>query len=351
MYDVKIYPTTLSQYSSQVYAGFFDLAKAGKLNIKIMSRSPGVVVQGIYPLYVEVEEHNTGKHRKILFDLADTGRFDFSELVPDLDYIAKRSYSDSFLKDLPDSVRNKIHPYGINYNCSSPNIPFIKLFLHHHFLQLKRDFIGHVSGEGFIRNNIRFLMNIFKNNYSLFEEDYRSPSEPGEQHDIFFITRLFPHSRWEDDARIELIEKLRENFGSRFYGGIEDDETSRARCKQEILISRMPRREYINKMKNARIVIVIRGANKSNPWKLGESLASSSCIVCSDLEFMLSAPLVDNLHYRKFENVDDCVRICKELLDNPGKIDEIKNAANEYYDSYVRCDVLVSRVLEHAFLK
>jgi len=343
-----------------VYAGLFNLCRDRKLNIKIAPRIPDLprwVNASGYLLYIEIKEQISGKKKKILFDLADSGRLVAPDVVPYVDYVSKRSFSENLLKDFPNSIRRKIHPYGVNYSCSSPNVPIIKLFLSHHLLEIKRNFLGYLNPKpGRIRQNARFLLNILKNNkYSLFEDEFRNIQEEGDLHDIFFITRLFTSPRNPDGLshishqRINLIEKLHAHFGSRFFGGIEDDPVSRAHCRPELLIPRMPRREYLTHMKNSRIVIVIIGANKSNPWKLGEALAASSCVVCGDLEYSLPVSLVDNIHYRKFHNPNDCIQICEDLLNNLGKIASIKLAAADYYENNIKSDAIVSRVIEQAF--
>ena len=349
---ITVYPTTICPYSSQVYAGLFDLQAARCASVKISLATPTIPVSGHGVLYIEAERE--GVRRRIMFDLVDTWKVSFPDLAENIDMVAKRTYIPGRLNEFSPELIEKVVPYGINYNCVSANSPNLRLFLSHQFSELKRHPRLHLFKNNLMRYNTRFLLSSVRNSYTLEESSYRNDI-PEPRNGILFITRLFPNSNTNTGLagfsleRIELVRKLKERFGSDFLGGVEDDEIGRKHCPPDLLFSRIPRDRYIQLLKSSQITMVTVGANRSNPWKLGEALATSGCILSGELETDLPVQLRDGIEYLVFSTPDQCVQMCEYLMQNPAEAKRHQRAAQAYYDQNVKADMLIASVLDRAF--
>ena len=132
MLTIKVYPLSQSHYSSQIYAGLFDLAESGEINLKFVWQ-PQVKIQerdwgnpknsriAYFEIWNEKQLIN-----KVCFDMLDGPEIISLDGLEKCDAYFKRSYSEHFWatnpdvwqKDHPEYV-NKIHPYGFNVPCDS----------------------------------------------------------------------------------------------------------------------------------------------------------------------------------------------------------------------------------------
>lgn len=356
MYDITIYPGNFGPWCTQVYAGVFNLGKSGKAHVKISSELHWPELIDSTAVLLDVKEHKSGRKRTILIELTDGSRFSAPLVAEKFDLLAKRSYGGAGLKELPDDIRHKVIPYGINMNCNSPETPITKLFTAHHLIRLKN--IGKPTaqrGPEWWQHQLRFLMYFVKNNLSLYESDFEgTPSDPVE-HDIFFLTRLFeiPGKPGEltkfSNERIELVKALKQEYKHRFRGGIVASNLAKNSCPTELLYQKISRREFTQKLRNSNIVISTLGVLRSTPWKLGEAIAAASCIVSEPLFFELPVPLENNIHLKEFTSNEECLNACEELLSHPDKIKEMKDNVWAYYNQHVKAEKLIERIIEQAF--
>jgi len=352
MYSVVIFPNTIAPWFAQVYAGLFDLSVTGDIEVAVSPRLPHKDLIDATSLALEVTDQRTAKTRRVLVDLDDTRRFAFPHLLDQFDVIVKRSFSPRQIEKLPQHQQSKVIPYGINFNCGSPNIPVFQLFLHHHLLRLRGGIKSKNSQSFLLQHQLRFLLFLANNNLSLNESDFLKTPDTPTRHGIFFVTRVFGTSKGLTEfsrRRIELMQALRKNFGQRFEGGIVRTRLSQEFCPRELLRPKISRRDFSETFGASEIVISTLGVGESNPWKLGEFMAAASCIVSEPLVFELPVPLEERKHICSFASIDQCLEICDELLSKRSLVRDIKHHTQAYFSNNVRASNLVMDMLNRVF--
>jgi hypothetical protein len=355
MYEITIYPNTIAPWFSQVYAGLFDLQQSGKARVSISTQFDRSELMDAKSLALDVKELRSNKNISILIDLNDNRNFALPDAIDWFDVIVKRSYYQPEIDKLPERMRNKIIPYGINYNCGSASIPIVQLFTYHHLLRLR--LLGGPKTNRYkpwfsMQHQLRFLFYLGRNNLSLHEPDFMATPDWPTKYSIFFITRLFKSGQgltefsWQ---RIELVKALKKEFGSRFHGGIVRTELAERHCPKELLFTKISRRQFTKTLKESDIAVCTLGVGQSNPWKLGEAMAAARCIVSEPLLFKLPTPLQEEINIKTFNTVDDCLAACEELVRNPRLIKQMKENNRDYYQQYIKAERLLERVLVDSF--
>lgn len=353
MYDITVYPNTLAPWFSQVYAGLFDLQKSGKARVSISTRFDDARLIDGTSLALKAHDPDRNHTVGILVDLNDNRNFTVPQALDDYDVVVKRGYLWSELDKLDERRRSKVIPYGINYNCGSRNVPILQLFTYHHLMRLR--LLGGARSRKHklsMQHQLRFLFYARKNNLSLHEQDFMAPPDAPTVNRVFFITRLFISSSGLTEfsrQRIELVRALKNEFGRHFYGGIVRNQMTEKFCPKDLLIPKVSRRQFSRLLKGSDIAINTLGVGQSNPWKLGEALAASRCIVSEPLVFQLPEPLREDENIKSFESIDTCLSACDGLLGNPGQVRWMKENNSRYYQENVRAENLMEKLLARSF--
>ena len=152
---------------------------------------------------------------------------------------------------------------------------------------------------------------------------------------------------WLNDRRAALVVALREAFGDRFVGGFVPTEHALHRYPE--LVTNFPsgRLEYLDLIRQCRVVVSGVGLHGSNPWKLAEYLAASRAIVAEPLQSEIPESLDPVVHW--FEQPEQCVGICERLLSDQTATAEHQRKAGEYWRRYVRPDQLLMNRLQEEF--
>jgi hypothetical protein len=357
MYEITIFPNTIAPWFTQVFAGIFELQKDGKAAVSIASQIEHTELIDSLALLLEVRESRSGRRRTILIDLNDNTRFSVPEAVSWYDRIVKRSFSSPYIGKLPVDIQGKVAPYGINFNCGSPSVPVLRLFSAHHLMRVQA--VGKPkAGKQRLwwQHELRFLLYLLgRSNLSLYERDFEGSPNDSTKHGIFFLTRLFESNGSADGLttfsreRIELVKALKKGFGRRFHGGIVKNRISERYCDKELLFPKVSRRQFTRILREADIAVCTLGVGKSTPWKLGEAIAAARCIVSEPLFFELPAPLEESIHIRTYRTIEDCLKMCEELIRDRKTMRQMKEQAWCYYHLHVKADRLMERILREAF--
>lgn len=354
-YLVELAPWSLAPWFSQVFAGLFDLQARGVVRVQLVGGIGDARWLDRFTLPMRVTEVGSGKRVFVAIDLNDTSKFSLKSGLEAAQIIFKRSYRRDLLEEHSPGLVERTIPFGINYNCFSRNVPTWRLLRYHYGMRVRSIGKGReISGAAWRLHHLRFMLAALPNNTSISEREFRwrpdAPSAAG----VFFITRL--HKSRVDcqemehltTQRVELVARLRQAFGRRFVGGVVRDALSEKRCPKSLLITKVSRREFIAMLRNTDIFVSTLGVGQSTPWKLGEALASSRCVLTEPLHFDLPQPLVEDIHLRVFRGVEDCVEKASALLEKPEFVGEIKRSAWDYYQKNVRAEALVEQVLNRA---
>jgi hypothetical protein len=352
-------------FTAHALTGLFELEARREIELQVR---PGFSEyrRGMYALAMTVT--GEGSSRRVLLDVKDAPGAIDERWLRDYDVIFQRSFEPVMVEGLMGRVSresrcSKIEPMGLTFSCASrhsradrllsaaPYAHLIKRFvrdgvdaggLRERFARLRWD-ISHTR-----RPQSRPLIDTFV--------DAPGPTEPM----VMFITRRFePDSRERQSAslredkvavneqRVELVAKLREAFGSRFVGGIMADGVTPS-LPAKWVAPTLKREMYLRVMRRARVVVYSRGLVGSLAFKLGEYFAASRCIVAERTTFRLAEPWVDGEDLVTFGEPDQCVRLCRELVDDPVRAAVMSQAAHRYYQRAVEPAAAMRRILATA---
>jgi hypothetical protein len=178
-------------------------------------------------------------------------------------------------------------------------------------------------------------------------------ADPGGAEQVLFQVTAWDPTRGQDpedrrkvnSGRAAIIKALRKAIAHRFVGGFVP--TPYARSTYPGLLSELPvgQRDYLRLVQESAITVSTVGLHGSNPWKLVEYLAGSRAIVSEPLRYELPESLEGTAEF--FDDSEQCVERCIELLDSPGRRAELQDRSRSYWLRNARPDrLLVRRLLE-----
>lgn len=371
---VKIYPLTNGEYTSQIYAGLYDLAAAGEISLEL-TLSPEVRIEernGVYGFstiqhifYLELSVGSSAGSLRLCYDMMDNWGISSISGLEHCHAYFKRSFDRTMLhSDLPDwsenhpEWRDKIHPFGLNYPCKSDH---------------EKNRVGRALGFLLATqpwNKSRggsfsgFLNQLSETRKANSDPDWLirasdlevAPDEPT-RNVVLLQTRLFEPrdelTRQINEERIQLVSALRKTFGDRFVGGFMDSSLARATCPQLITHEAQDRGHYLTLVKQCRTVVFTRGLVDSTGWRFGELLAASRCIVTEPVRYELPHPLIEGTHLFTFTfpDIDRCLAACDRLLSNESLAKAMQQATHRYYRDHQKPASLIRNTLNVALAR
>ena len=349
MYRVHLIPTPHSPHLSQVIGGLSMLQGARQIALQVLQAPTGKTIQPVqHLLWAEVEK---GSHtRLVCFDMLDGVDFD-PALVAHADVYFKRAYRAEEHAHLTN-----IKPYGLNYACSS-NRPRddekILAALQFQSRSLKRR-VGRVASTlGFVSNSATRPFRA-----KAFERSAHTAANAG----VIFVTRLwdtgdvpgYDHNALEavNHSRLNLVRALRTELGPRFFGGLENNETARKRSP-DLVVQGSQKDNYLAQMHKQLIGVATAGLHGSTGWKFAEYVAAARCIVSEPMQHLTPSGTLERMqadkNYLVFNDPQECVAACQQLLSDPDTATNMRKANQRYYETAMRPDVLLQRCLEESF--
>ena len=349
---------------SQIYTGLYDLQAENKIKISFSFNS-SYIPQDLLSLknshrllWTEVKNIVTRQSLKVCFDLRDTGNI-LIETLQKSDIYFKRSYSHEWInkQNIKQGQQQKIFPYGLNYACRSEhqfsnNINRITTFNH----LLNYQFIN----KQFSSNLKYNFKQVSFNNYK-FSTQFEVGSEVPAEKFILFQTRVYDPKKWNDEAikylnikelnlmRVEIIRALKDKFGSKFIGGLQKTDFSENKYPDCITPFKTGKSEYLKLIKKCLITITNSGLVQSNGFKLPEYIAASRCIITEPLKYELPTPLKEQVNIITFNNPEECIKACENILQDPNLAKTMRKNNENYYNNELKPSILISKCLDRAF--
>jgi len=369
LFEVTVYPMSMSAYTSQIYAGLFDLAAAGEISLKFTG-SPRHRIEernGAYGfadnqhvLYLELTDPASGQTRSLCYDMLDSAGIASMSGLQNCDAYFKRSYLQTHLDsaDRPWAKQNpeytqRVFPYGLNFPCTSvhENRRWHRVILFGRATRVWRRMTP--------RQLARFALDELLHrpgNDAAYLTDSRSleiPPDSGTLSQVLLQTRLFTAGTRSDaeqveafnEYRITLTRLLKAHFGPRFVGGIFPDEQSRKRCPDVLTSHSTERADYLQLVRESRIVVFTRGLADSIGWRLPELLAASRAVVTEPLGYELPEPLVDGEQVAVFRSAEQCVERIESLLNDESACRGLRQAAHDYYQRNTKPESIIRNTL------
>jgi hypothetical protein len=326
-------------HASRIYTGLCDLSNQGTAQIKfVVSRGEqNFCAESPHTICMQVRLCKSGESRLLAIDLSDHSDILTMGTLKSCDAYLKRSYYESDLTGLPDELRGKVIPFGLNYACRSfaSTLPILTALVPRFVWRFGR--LPWPSLRA-IQSHIGVLQQFLTSpGPRTFEHDPGQSVEPT----ILFQTRVWSPEEVSENAdeinaeRVALVRALQKAFGSQFQGGLVPTSYARRHYPAEISKHSSRHSEYVTWGKKKLIGINTRGLHHSLAFKLPEYLAASKCVVSCPLRNELPVPLVDRQHYLAFKTPEECVEHCDHLLRDSKLAAKLRKEAWEYYQREV----------------
>jgi hypothetical protein len=373
MYIVKVFPESISEYVSQIYAGLYDLSTTGKIKLEFANRffhNTRELNKWIYAtLCLEITDLRNGRYSKICFDMIDGMNIASIDDLKKADIYIKRSYNQSFINQLGQDLIKKIIPFGLHYACDSQNETAM--------MRMQKVYLYHSIYNNFVKKPVYACKQTFGQPFKLLLKKYKCcesivnlplsindfevhPDIPAEPK-IYFRTRAYSpedaSGAYEsgrlkelNDMRANTIRALRKHFGGQFVGGLKRSAFTE-KYYPDLLSEVSSKKEHINLGKKHLICVTSSGLHDSTGWKFPEYLAASRCIVSEPPKFELPVPLEREKHYLQFTTPGECVDACRRLLNDVKLASSMRRENYTYYENYVRPSMIILRCLETALSK
>lgn len=266
----------------------------------------------------------------------------YNDLLASYDYCFKRSFDVERNHQLKQG--EKILPLGLNYMATVNGNPA-------HFP------MPHDPLKEKMKKLIRFVpFSSHYNGYYQFKSFEALPS-PETDPKILFMVRLWnvegdfqgqlseekkEERAYINDFRATCIRLCREAFGPQFFGGVSPSTFAETFYPDLVIDKKLTNRHhYLNKMKNSAICIATMGLHQSIGWKFAEYVAASRAIVTEDITYQLPGNIREGQNYLVFKTPEACVEQINYLIQHEDLRYQMMKANQDYYQNYVRPDVLI----------
>lgn len=347
--DWRVSPTYEVLITSSFVCGLHELQRSGEIVLKISSQKSRDTLEHI--MLLSVKDVKTGESRAIGFDYFDRSDIFCLDTLESVDVYFKRSCWQPDTETLPDHLKPKIMPSGLTFACRTKNSErlFAKAVLMAFMNRLRQ------------RNQFKLQPSILRLRHDLLEiigflriSEWEKAEADNAKKRIVFQTRVWPKEPNVDRtvinaSRINLVRKLRREFGSKESIGLLDMVISRELAPDAILSEKVSRARYARQLRTSIVAVNSYGLDGSAGLKVGESLAAGCAIVSEPFRVELPVPLVPEVNYLPFKTADECVSRCRYLLENEEVADRMRAANLNYYRENVRPAAMARNLLHRAF--
>lgn len=335
MEKVKVIIPSNVLHNSQIVTGFLMLREHG-WDVEILDHTKDTA-SPFHDLPVVLAEY---RGKKIVYDVWDGYQAPdaMEACLKYADYYFRRSFSLEKNQALFPSDWQKMSPLGFNYHVTCKHNPITEPL----WKSLAKPLLGKTPDRYFVPE-------VFEGNASkqdgavkiLFLARLWDDKEPG------FSPEELAERTYINQMRIEIIRALREKYGDSFVGGLNDNELSRAWAPDLIVPKAFTeRKKYLKLLHSCDICIGSMGLFESIGWKTGEYVAAAKAIVNERFHYAVPGDFLEGKNYLPFDSAAECIGAVDRLVHDPEMLYEMKRANQEYYQNYLRPDVLVKNTLE-----
>lgn len=316
-------------HAEQIIAGFCELARSGRIDLAFVRASRSETRP-------RVQIRATVEGRRVAYDTWDDGLdglFDpgaAAEGLGDFDFYFKRSFDPK--RHAASSGTCRIEPLGLIY-LVSPNSARLRDRIR--LLDTRR-----------VANRLRGHQRQMRR--------FEIPPAPDRDPVVLFMTRAWDPNGASDprvrdatsalnESRAAYVRALREEFGSRFYGGLHPDEFSRREYGDCLLPSRWSGSQgaFLERMHRSSICVASTGLLSSIGWKMAEYVAASRAIVAETLRYAVPGDFARDKNYLEYGSTEELLTAVERLLADDALRYSLMRANWAYYHVWVRPDALV----------
>jgi hypothetical protein len=337
----------------KIYSALCDLEKRKHIEMRLQASDDAAALSySDVGVWIVVQDGEGGETRQLYIDLLDRSDQFSLERLRHCDLYMKRSYHSQDINALPDFLRAKVAPFGLNHFCRSLRgaVRIMPALLHHY----RREWMRHPG-----RMSASKAAGLTDLKYYLLGPDpasFELAPEAEKDRTVVYQPRLWSQVETEPDnadalngQRVELVRALRRALGPRFRGGLVPNAYARTHYPDDVTDLPTKPKDYIEFSKKSLIGIYTRGIHHSLAFKMSEYLASSTCIVSEPLRNELPAPLIEGKNYLSFSNPSECVDRCLQLLDDSVAARTVRQNNHDYYRNHVEPAAHMEKCLDRLF--
>ena len=316
-------------HAEQIIAGYCELARSGRIDLAFVRASRSEP-------RARIQIQATVEGRRVAYDTWDDGLdglFDpgvAAEGLGDFDFYFKRSFDPRRHAAATGTCR--IEPLGLMYLVAPDSA---RLRDRIRLLDARRVAKRIVGQERRMRR-------------------FEIPPAPDRDPVVLFMTRAWNPDNASDhrvrddwsalnESRAAYVRALREEFGSRFHGGLHVDEYSRREYGDCLLPSRSSGSQgaFLERMHRSSICVASTGLMSSIGWKMAEYVAASRAIVAERLRYEVPGDFARDRNYLEYGSTEELLTAVQRLLVDDTLRYGLMRANWAYYHAWVRPDALV----------
>lgn len=337
--DITVFVESQIAHTSQVYSGLAMLQDKGAVRVSYKAGNELRADEPLIRVYV-------GK-KLLVFDLSDNPRLYSDTWLQRSDFYFKRMLDAELQK-----TDARLYPYGLNYPVYYQNDRMVyRAFLTGN----KRQLLHAILRSNRVASKLLNINLSYSNNLV---HHFEGLPKPETDPRIIFYARLWnpdaARQEWKKEerleinqTRIELVLRLRKEFGSRFIGGIQKDALSASLAPDALVKNEdeVFKGNYLKKLRTASIGIASPGLEHSVGFKIAEYVAMAKAIVTTPVNCIVPGNFSSNQNYLQYDTSDQCVDRCSQLITNQAFREEMMINNRVYYENNLRPDILMMKCL------
>ncbi len=333
-----------SPHLLQLYTGFFELEKKGIAKLRFTHKNKSknalaiasVTVNNKYKVYYDAIDGLSWKKG------TKEENLEYFRKTYEADFYFKRSFSPEMQAYAPEGCQ--VFPLGFNYNIQ-PEASLLR------FSPSLKDKVIYV-----LKTNA--VTKVFVGKSFFYAKDFEQAPVDNNNNKILFLTRLWNpdealsegsklHRERINAVRIACIQACRAKYWDQFTGGLIADAYSVKHYPQLVMPQKLTSKKgYLDTIKQHAICIATTGLHNSIGWKTAEYVAASKAIASEPLHFELPGNFENGKNYLAFNTVDELILQIDTLRSNPALKQEMMQRNQDYYNHFLKPDVLVLNTLK-----
>ena len=355
--------------TGSIFAGLKVLEENSIVKIKKHNMTSDFAATDIYPHRYVIELIADGKI--LAYDISDGYQdFDFPQAFDNqlerIDFYFKSSYDPAFAQKLKN--KEKFKNLAMSFGCSYPGSYFEKariknaiseksfkeatyLSLKHSQIQAENDYRKLESNNHYDSYNLLFWTRLWEYSHLTTEHIMKayptlSPEQAKEK-----CEQQIEMLRRTNAERIHTINILRETFGDKFTGGLNDNETSRKEAPDLIVTDPriVTRQGYLDSLKQNYIHILSKGVHGCIGARYGETFAAGRALITDPFVYEPIGNLKEGANYLTYRSPEEIVACASTLINDIDTVHRMEDNNFCYYNEFVRPDVRMLNTLRVAF--
>ena len=348
----RVYPHLDLPALSSPLSGIAELERRNMITTSIEFMN-AVVDRSYAVMEFVVTERRTGAVRNVVFDLYDRADRIVPSALQFSDIYFKRQFGPETLVTARNLSTRKIIPMGpttFGYSRGTSRLVCAAVLASLRSCEAcrPRGAMAGLLGRAF--SEAKSWMRSPRPDAPLLRDtDVKSPR-------IVFQPRLWSTTPGSGDQfdvanidRIATVRALREAFPNDRAVGLLPIAPAADLAPDLLLSKNVTLAKYYRQLRTSVVAVNCLGLSGSVGWKFCEYLAAGNAIVSPPIEKEFLAPIVEGVHYLKYDSATECVEACRRLLSDSTMTSRMSELNRQYFLDWVNPPAHMTHLLRLAF--